>query len=112
LALLVRADGGTTTCGGVATYTRGDRALSAETKKIENSRIDFLRAQEDHDGRSSHTSVRYGTRLGDLKNKQPTHTRGPVQVHRGKGGEEEDLFVFNDTIEGPRAPFRCRHCHG
>ena len=50
MALLVRADGGTTTCGGVATYTRGDRALSAETKKIENSRIDFLRAQEDHDG--------------------------------------------------------------
>ena len=58
------------------------------------------------------SSVRYGTRLGDLKNKQSTHTHpSPLsgvlalsQSRRWQGGEEEDLFVFNDTIEGPRAP--------
>jgi hypothetical protein len=29
-----------------------------------------------------------------------------ISLHSGLGGghEEEDLFVFNDTMEGPRAP--------
>ena len=41
-----------------------------------------------------------------------THTRTHTKAFfspsffplRGGGEEEEDLFVFNDTIEGPRAP--------
>jgi len=34
---------------------------------------------------------------------RPFLLHGHKKVH-GHGEEEEDLFVFNDTIEGPRAP--------